>query len=135
LFDIDIPSNIRLENLFTVTFTIQNLTLHLAELVSFVEASDSFVFAGYKQMAIRILPLSTFKLKLHFLPIMGGRQAIPLLRVLKRSDALAMSDGGTMSVSKADADKCFAITAAEVHKFGSKNGELYVHVFPSLTEE
>jgi hypothetical protein len=105
--------------------------MHFAELVAFVEASDAFVFAGYKQMAIRILPLASCHLRFRLLPLQAGRQALPLLRLLKRSDAMALSDGtNNLSLSKLEPEKCFPISVAEVHKFGSKNGEFFVHVYP-----
>jgi hypothetical protein len=127
----DIPSEVSVGTVFTVTCTIQNLTMHFAELVAFVEASDAFVFAGYKQMAIRILPLASCDVRFRLLPLQPGRRALPLLRLLKRSDAMSMGEGGNnLSLSKVEGDKCFPISVAEVHKFGSKNGEFFVHVYP-----
>jgi hypothetical protein len=127
------PSNIRIGQTFNWTFVLQNLTFHLAELVAFVEASDSFVFAGYKQKAIRILPFSTEKLEFRILAIQPGKVALPLVRIMKRSDAQALLEGG--SISKADTEKCFTLCVSELYRSGSKNGELYVQVYPSLSEE
>ncbi|KAJ2998032.1 hypothetical protein HDV02_004943 [Globomyces sp. JEL0801] len=126
-----IPGNIVVGKPFDVTYTIQNLTLHLAELLSLVESSEHFVFSGYKQIGCRILPYGTQLLKMKFLPLSVGRCALPQLRIMKRSDMTILEEAETdLNRKEGDNDKCFPISVASGHIVGSKKGELYVNVNP-----
>eukprot|EP00842_Homolaphlyctis_polyrhiza_P001983 jgi/Hompol1/2786/HPOL_000378-RA len=137
----DIPGDVVVGKPFLVTYTIQNTTLHLAELVSYIESSEHFVFAGYKQSHIRVLPLGTHTLTLQLVAINSGRCALPNLKVLKRTDAAmlmssATKDGEGARPSVIDPamikDKVFTVHAEKLHSVGSRNGELYVFVQPRV---
>jgi hypothetical protein len=81
-----IPLEITMGTRFQYALTIQNLTFHVAELVALIEASDGFVFSGYKQSCFRILPLSSHTLTLNVLPLFQGEFHLPGVKVFKRSD-------------------------------------------------
>ncbi|KAI8910083.1 Foie gras liver health family 1-domain-containing protein [Entophlyctis helioformis] len=133
----DIPGEIYVGRPFKLRYVIQNTTLHLAELVTFVESSEHFVFAGYKQRHYRVLPLSTRVLSFHVMPLTSGRCALPVVKTMKRTDAAALAgkdatgSGSQIGIDLAAREKVFAVCCGKMHSHGSKHGELYVHVQPT----
>lgn len=71
-----------------VSYHIYNHTTRLLELELNMEASDAFMFAGHKQLQLRILPESVHKLDYNLYPLLSGLVALPRLRltVPERSD-------------------------------------------------
>nr|KAJ3420603.1 hypothetical protein HK105_005483 [Polyrhizophydium stewartii] len=143
----DIPGSITVGVPFDVRYLIQNTTLHLAELVSYVESSDHFVFAGYKQVNFRVLPLSTHTITFRLVPLSSGRCSLPQLKTLKHTDAAMISaakessdkstgSGAAAAAAEAAAaaarEKVFSVLANKLHLQGSKHGELHVFVRPAL---
>jgi Gryzun, putative Golgi trafficking len=122
---LDVPSDIRVGVPFVCKYTIQNLTLHLAELVSFSESSDQFVFAGMKLQNFKVLPFATHKLVFNILPLTSGRCTLPQVKVLKKTDFKTSEDGKTLM----PLDKAFAIRGPCTMQ--SSNKELVVHVEPN----
>ncbi|KAJ9597775.1 hypothetical protein L9F63_011383 [Diploptera punctata] len=71
-----------------VSYHIHNHTTRLLELELSMEASDAFMFAGHKQLQLRILPESVHKLDYNLYPLLSGLVALPRLRltISERSD-------------------------------------------------
>jgi hypothetical protein len=99
----------------------------LAELFVFTESSDVFVFAGYRQTCIRILPLTSVKLGFNILATSSGKHSLPVLRVMKRADALNLLENGYTLV-ESDFEKCFNVSADSVYQVKDKAG-IYLTVF------
>jgi hypothetical protein len=113
---------------FAVEFTIQNMTLHLADLAAIVDSADGFAFSGYKQSCFKILPLGRHTFNLNFLPLKCGRIHLPRVRILKRSD-ISISSDGTVNLSKQDEKNCFKIFVPSQNQSSS---EISVIVLPKL---
>lgn len=94
---------------FVATYIVQNLTLHIATLVSHVDSAEGFVFSGYKQERFQILPLSSHTIRMRVLPLLGGRQALPRLQVHT-----------TANIALTDVE--FSILAA-----GKEGNDIWVH--------
>ncbi|KAJ3268791.1 hypothetical protein HDV01_002277 [Terramyces sp. JEL0728] len=101
---------------FVIEYTIQNLTLHVAELVTLFEATDNFFYAGYKQKLVRVLPLGTSRIVVNVIAMKSGRGRVPVLRIMKKSD-FEKRDGDVTDLSK-----CFDVG-------GEKEG-LVVYINP-----
>jgi hypothetical protein len=91
---------------FLVEYVIQNLTLHLAELVAFSESSDHFVFSGMKLLHFRILPLATYTLKYNVLPLIIGKFSLPQVKVIKKAD---IQTGDENISTRMSVDKLFPV--------------------------
>ena len=83
--------------LFPIHYTIQNTTFSLVELNLHVESSDSFVFGGYKQCSIRLLPLSSHTLSYNCMPLLAGKCILPKLKILRKGAVgyLGAKDSGS----------------------------------------
>ena len=113
---------------FSVAYNVQNLTLHLAELVILVDPTDGISFAGYKQSIFRVLPHAKYTFKFNLIAKKCGQLQLPRVRVLKRSDVITMSDN-TLSVGKELESKCFSIMTNPGNLVPDSNA-LHIHVFP-----
>ncbi|KAK5673417.1 hypothetical protein QVD99_000865 [Batrachochytrium dendrobatidis] len=134
-----IPGDLAVGTPFELRYTIQNTTIHLAELLSYMESSEHFVFAGYKQMNYKLLPLSTQTLTFQLVPLSSGRCALPNFKTMKQTDAaLLFSDGASGAAEGGNTfgstirDKLFPVLADKPHMHGSRHGELYVYVRPTI---
>ncbi|KAJ3312349.1 hypothetical protein HDV04_003242 [Boothiomyces sp. JEL0838] len=112
-----IPGNLKISQPFLIEYTIQNLTLHVAELVTLFEPTDNFFYAGYKQKLVRILPLGTSKLIVNVIGMKSGLGRVPVLRIMKKSD-FEKRDSDTIDLSK-----CFDVA-------GERDG-LMVYINPN----
>ncbi|XP_021915999.1 trafficking protein particle complex subunit 11 isoform X2 [Zootermopsis nevadensis] len=72
-----------------VSYHIHNYTTRLLQLELSMEASDAFMFAGHKQLKLRILPESVHKMDYNLYPLLSGLVALPRLR-LTISDEIDM---------------------------------------------
>ncbi|KAK7871870.1 hypothetical protein R5R35_006453 [Gryllus longicercus] len=64
-----------------VSYHIRNHTTCLLDLELNMEASDAFMFAGHKQLQLRILPESVKTLDYNLYPLLSGLVALPRLRL------------------------------------------------------
>ncbi|KAJ8917803.1 hypothetical protein NQ315_010709 [Exocentrus adspersus] len=64
-----------------LSYHLQNRSQQLIQLDVFMEASEAFMFAGYKQFQISILPHSTRVLNYNMYPLIAGNVAIPRLNL------------------------------------------------------
>lgn len=80
------PSEAYVGEPFTLTYTVNNPTLLLAELAATIELTDAFVFSGYKQMTFRVLPLSSTRFYYNCYPILTGRVKLPRLKVVVKKE-------------------------------------------------
>lgn len=74
-----------------VSYHIHNYTSRLLELELSMEASDAFMFAGHKQLQLRILPESVHKMCYNLYPLLSGLVALPRLK-------LTISDQSNMPI-------------------------------------
>ncbi|KAH9246015.1 hypothetical protein BASA81_016477 [Batrachochytrium salamandrivorans] len=142
--NVTIPGNLKVGTPFKMHYTVQNTTLHLAELVSYIESSEYFVFAGYKQINFSLSPLSSHILTFQLVPLTSGRCALPHLKTMKRTDAtmlypMVTSNSASSGVqelanlpSTVTRERLFPVLADTPHMHGSKHGELYVFVLPTV---
>ncbi|KAJ3175049.1 hypothetical protein HDU87_006445 [Geranomyces variabilis] len=79
---IDIPPLICYAEPFTVTYTLCNLSAAVCHVSMTMDVSESFVFGGYKQTQVRLLPLSTTVMTYNCVAIACGRATLPRLRLL-----------------------------------------------------
>ncbi|XP_049939900.1 trafficking protein particle complex subunit 11 isoform X1 [Schistocerca serialis cubense] len=72
-----------------VSYLIRNHTELLLELDLSMEASEAFMFAGHKQLQLRILPDSIRTLDYNLYPLLSGLVALPRLKLtpVERSDS------------------------------------------------
>jgi hypothetical protein len=97
---LEIPGETSVGQLFPVKYTIQNSTLSAIDLSASIESSEAFVFSGYKQCCIKLLPLSTRELTLNCLALTSGRCILPKLRLaLKKSGSAPSSSVNVSSAS------------------------------------
>ncbi|KAL0079429.1 Foie gras liver health family 1-domain-containing protein [Phycomyces blakesleeanus] len=80
----DIPSELYMGEPFTLTYTIHNPTINLAEYTASIELSDAFVFSGYKQLKGRVLPLSRASYQYTCYPLVAGKVRLPRLKVIAK---------------------------------------------------
>ncbi|KAI8814094.1 Gryzun, putative trafficking through golgi-domain-containing protein [Cladochytrium replicatum] len=81
----DHPPEGTVGTLFAVHYTVQNTSLQVVELSVATEASEGFVFSGYKQATLRILPLATKSLSYNVLPLACGRCVLPRTRFSRKT--------------------------------------------------
>ncbi|CAH0554376.1 unnamed protein product [Brassicogethes aeneus] len=62
-----------------ITYELQNRSQQLIELDVAMEATEAFMFAGYKQFSISILPNSKRNLQYNLYPLLAGSVALPKL--------------------------------------------------------
>ncbi|PSN35312.1 Trafficking protein particle complex subunit 11 [Blattella germanica] len=87
--EMDMPAHGWVRTPMAISYHIRNRTTRLLELELNMEASDAFMFAGHKQLQLRILPESVHRLDYNLYPLLSGLVALPRLRltVSDRSDA------------------------------------------------
>lgn len=78
------PSEIYVGEPFTLTYTINNPTVHLAEFNASIELSDAFVFSGLKMLRGRILPLGRATYYYTCYPLIAGKVRLPRLKVIAK---------------------------------------------------
>ena len=49
-----------------------------------VESSEQFVFAGYKNVHLRVVPSGSLKMRWNVLPVVGGWGVLPRVRVFRK---------------------------------------------------
>lgn len=79
---LDIPSEIYLNEPFTLSYTVHNPTEYLADYTASIELSEAFVFSGYKQIKGRVLPLSRANYQYTCYPLLAGKVKLPRLKVM-----------------------------------------------------
>ncbi|KAI8374513.1 Gryzun, putative trafficking through golgi-domain-containing protein [Radiomyces spectabilis] len=80
----DVPAEIYVGEPFTLTYTVDNPTVHLAEYTASMELSEAFVFSGYKQLKSRVLPLSRCSYDFTCYPLIAGKVKLPRLKVIAK---------------------------------------------------
>ncbi|KAI9274175.1 Gryzun, putative trafficking through golgi-domain-containing protein [Sporodiniella umbellata] len=99
----DIPSEIYLEEPFTLSYTIYNPTEQLIEYTGSIELSDAFIFSGYKQVKSTILPLSRKVYHYVCYPIISGKVRLPKLKIAGPSEVpVEIVGAGPMLTLNAD---------------------------------
>lgn len=78
----DIPSEIYLNEPFTLSYTVYNPTEYLADYTASIELSEAFVFSGYKMLKSRVLPLSRVSYQYTCYPLLAGKVKLPRLKVM-----------------------------------------------------
>lgn len=78
----DIPSEIYLNEPFTLSYTVYNPTEYLADYTASIELSEAFVFSGYKMLKSRVLPLSRISYQYTCYPLLAGKVKLPRLKVM-----------------------------------------------------
>ncbi|XP_067008734.2 trafficking protein particle complex subunit 11 [Anabrus simplex] len=81
LVEMSLPAHGWVRTPMAVSYHIQNHTNHLLELDLSIEASDAFMFAGHKQLHLRILPESVRTLDYNLYPLLSGLVALPRLHL------------------------------------------------------
>lgn len=86
--EMNLPAHGWVRTPMAVSYYIHNYTAYLLELELSMEASDAFMFAGHKQMQLRILPESVHKMDYNLYPLLSGLVALPRLKLIvsDRSD-------------------------------------------------
>ncbi|XP_069669154.1 trafficking protein particle complex subunit 11 [Periplaneta americana] len=86
--EMNLPAHGWVRTPMAVSYHIHNHTTRLLELELSMEASDAFMFAGHKQLQLRILPESVHKLDYNLYPLLSGLVALPRLKltISDRSD-------------------------------------------------
>ncbi|CAH1775669.1 unnamed protein product [Owenia fusiformis] len=64
-----------------VTYTLYNKTAYAQELHLTMDTSEAFMFSGHKQMHLRILPSSSYKLEYNMYPLVAGYVTLPKLQL------------------------------------------------------
>lgn len=64
-----------------ITYHLHNRSSQLIQLDVGIEASEAFMFAGYKQFQVSILPESTNILKYNLYPLTAGSVALPKINL------------------------------------------------------
>ncbi|KAJ9668593.1 hypothetical protein H2201_001235 [Coniosporium apollinis] len=70
--------------LITLTYTLENPTLHFLAFDLTMEASEEFAFSGPKAGAVQLLPMSRQDVRFRILPLVKGAWISPQLRVVDR---------------------------------------------------
>lgn len=127
----DVPSNIKVGVPFVCKYIIQNLTLHLADIIVYSQSSEHFASSGMKQSQLRVLPLSTHILSFNILPITSGKCALPQLKIIKKTDIenTESEDAISKAMVAMPPGKLFAIHGPSTLVSTSK--EFSVHVEPN----
>jgi hypothetical protein len=81
---VDVPSEIYLGEPMTLTYELNNPTMHVAEYTGSIELSDAFVFSGYKQLKGRILPWTRTRYHYVCYPLLAGKVRLPRLKVVAK---------------------------------------------------
>ncbi|KAI9203606.1 Gryzun, putative trafficking through golgi-domain-containing protein [Polychytrium aggregatum] len=97
----DLPPQIEVGRLFTVQHVIENPSLQVVELHATIEAAEGFVFSGYKQTGIRILPLSSARLQYNCIALLSGQLTPPKIKIIKKELAPAAGPGNPVGPSPA----------------------------------
>lgn len=77
------------------------MTLRMVEVTSAVEASDAFLYSGYKTCSFKVLPLASHVLKFTLLPLTGGNCLLPRLK-LREASAVANSTSSSSAAVAAN---------------------------------
>ena len=99
------------------------MTGHVAELVLIVEASEDFVFSGYRHRNFRILPFSSDVMTIKLVALRSGRRSLPRFRVFKKSDVPDLTALDAISSAPS-----FPITVSKSWTHNTKNSEIKVLV-------
>jgi len=59
----------------------------LEEIFITVEANEAFVFSGYRQLSIRIPPLSHHQISYNYFPLVSGRVFLPRVKFIRKSES------------------------------------------------
>lgn len=70
--------------LITLTYTLENPTMHFLAFELTMEASEELAFSGPKAGAVQLLPMSRQDVKFRILPLVRGAWITPQLRVVDR---------------------------------------------------
>ncbi len=123
----------------TVVYTLYNMTLRMVEITSAVEASDAFLYSGYKTCSFKILPLASHILKFTLLPLSGGNCILPRLKLkdasaANNSSAPANVDKKGESLSPAATTTPPTTAADTLLKINFASDDLTVFVRPRIEE-
>ncbi|KAI7870632.1 Gryzun, putative trafficking through golgi-domain-containing protein [Spinellus fusiger] len=84
----DVPPQLFMAEPFTLTYTVHNPTIHLAEYTASIELGDAFVFSGYKQLKGRVLPLSRASYYYTCYPLQAGKVKLPRLKLSAKQQGI-----------------------------------------------
>ncbi|XP_041357008.1 trafficking protein particle complex subunit 11-like [Gigantopelta aegis] len=78
---LELPAFGSVKTLLPLCYSIKNCTPYLQEVEVTMDASDSFMFAGNKQVHFRLLPGSDYQLWYNLFPLIAGQVGLPKLHV------------------------------------------------------
>ncbi|KAL0272315.1 UNVERIFIED_CONTAM: hypothetical protein PYX00_005340 [Menopon gallinae] len=84
--EMSLPAHGWVRKPMTVEYRLYNNTSTLLELDLVMDASDAFIFAGQKQVLLRLLPSSVRKLEYNLHPLFSGLVALPRMILRSSSD-------------------------------------------------
>jgi len=70
-----------------IDYNVRNRTPQVQEFDFCMDSSDSFMYAGHKQVHFKILPLSELTLRYNLYPLVSGNVPLPKLRMLTHDSA------------------------------------------------
>ncbi|KAL3856772.1 hypothetical protein ACJMK2_011491 [Sinanodonta woodiana] len=79
--ELRLPAYGSVKTLLPICYTIHNKTPYPQEIEVNVEASDSFMFAGNKQVHFRVLPRKAYNLMYNLFPLMPGHVLLPKMHL------------------------------------------------------
>ena len=77
--DVEVPSQGVVRSPLTVTYTISNKANNTTELALTMHVSDAFMFAGHKEVRLRVLPGRREKISYLLTPLLAGTVQLPKL--------------------------------------------------------
>ncbi|ORX86390.1 hypothetical protein K493DRAFT_411332 [Basidiobolus meristosporus CBS 931.73] len=80
---LDAPTKIYIATQFVFISIIGNTSSKMHELVAILDASNNLIFSDYKQYLVRLLPLSTTKLRFNEYALAPGKLTVPKLRLVE----------------------------------------------------
>ncbi|KAI8082919.1 Foie gras liver health family 1-domain-containing protein [Halteromyces radiatus] len=84
----DVPCEIYLGEPITISYQINNSTMHIAEYTGSIELSEAFVFSGYKQVKGRVLPMTRHTYHYVCYPLLAGKVRLPRLKVIAKHQGI-----------------------------------------------
>lgn len=84
---LDIPAHAVVRTPIIVTYRLKNKSQQLLQLDVNMESSEGFMFAGYKQFGVSILPQSERVLEYNLYPLIAGSTLLPKLSLTCSEDA------------------------------------------------
>lgn len=79
---LDVPSHGWVRTPLTISYQVRNRTQQVQEFDFCMDSSDSFMYAGHKQVHFKILPQDDLILRYNLYPLVSGYVPLPKLRML-----------------------------------------------------